>query len=173
MRNISLDDLRSMIRFYIDSDDETLIDNYTHKLLDLAKDFDAGLKHVRPTIEFKGKTYYGKKLEVKNGRLFIDGYEIQQQSLEYSGDVVIENNITGEKVSIIKIIGDLKAEVINNSGSLSCDKLTADKISVGQGLHCDDIRCTNIQTTDLFCRDITAKTIQVSGNLNCNEIKKS
>lgn len=159
IRNISLDELRAMVKFYIDSKDKELIENYVHALLKLAKDFDAGVKHIRPTVTFNNKTYYGEKLEIIDEKIFIDGQEVPEKDIQYSGNISINNVKIGEKVLIIKIIGDLTSDNIHHVGNLSCDNLSAKNINVGCNLHADSVSADKIEAQEIHAGSVTANNL--------------
>lgn len=177
-REITLDSLRSMVKFYIDSNDHELIENYTCKLLELSKDFDDGVKHIRPTVTFGNKTYYGKKLEIKDEKVFIDDEEIFEKEIGYSGDVVIDNNNVGGNKVTIKINGDLKANNIHTSGGLFCETLRADNIKIEKGIlyatgdvviaggiECENIHATKVDAGKITCHEISSDAIYVKDEL--------
>lgn len=161
----TLEELRSMVHYVIDTKDETLIDNYVERLRILALDFDADVRHTRPTIEFNGKRYYGKNLVVKDNKAFIDGFEIESDEIEFSGNVNISNNQIGSRA--IRIIGDLTANEIN-CNSLFCDDLKAETITT-QNIHADNINANTITAEVIKCDNVRSETIKTN-ILSCDGV---
>lgn len=93
-------------------------------------------------MNINGKNYdipNGKKIEIKNGKVFVDGKFINEGQLAV-GTVKLE--VTGD-IELLRCDGDvtMKGNVTGNAsvgGDLECDTITG-SVSVGGDLECKEI----------------------------------
>ncbi|KKQ35549.1 MAG: hypothetical protein US50_C0012G0014 [Candidatus Nomurabacteria bacterium GW2011_GWB1_37_5] len=171
-RDLTLDELKGAIKWYLNTNDELLVDNYTALFLKLARDFDEGISHIRPTIvcPINSKTYYGKELMIKDYKIYIDGKEVEGENINYSGILVIDNSLSLNESRKIQIHGDLVSDKPITTHKLFCDNLQATVVNVTEKLSADDITAEKINTGETSCSNIKCNDLSVGNDIHANDI---
>jgi len=170
MKEINLEDIKQMVAYVVDTKDEKLIEDYALALRQMRIDAKDGIKYSYPTINLFNKKYYGNELEVKDGKIYVDGVDTGQTDVEFDGKIRICNNKIGGDESRIHIHGVLTANEDINANKLFTDNLTVKgNVTVEKKLSCDDISVSGDLNVNgkISCEDIsTSGDLIVNGELN-------
>ncbi len=173
-KEVTFTDVKHMVAYVLNTKDQDLIEEYAYQLTQLRKEANDGIRYEIPKVEYNNETYYGKTLEVKDGKLFIDGEEIKEKNIHHSGTCTISNNkVGGQKMSNITIVGDLTSYESIQADKLYCDNVYSKGDIITNRLDCDNItNYGDITSNDkLGCDDIKCDNLTVHGDINSGDIE--
>lgn len=174
MKEINFEDIKHMVSYVLDTKDEKLIQEYALALRQMRIDANDGIQYEYPTVELFNKRYYGNEVEVKKGKIYVDGVDTGEEDVEFDGEIKIGGNVVGGNAEYVKISGILTAKENLRAAKLYCDRLVVHgNVYVDGKLDCDDIHVDGMMTVNgkLSCDDIHSQAnVNVTGNLSAEDI---
>ncbi len=176
-KEITLEDIKHMVAYVIDTNDQKLIEEYALALRQMRVDAKDGIKYTYPTVEVLDKIYYGNEVEIKDNKIYVDGVDTGLKEIKFDGNLKIGGNKIGGNVDYVKISGDLVANETINAAKLFTNKLVVHgNINIDGSIHCDDISIGGdlIANGRVSCDDIyVSGNVKVDGKLSADDINPS
>jgi len=157
-KEVTFTDIKHMVAYVLDTKNQDLIEEYVYQLIQLRKEAKDGIRYEIPKIEFNDETYYWNSLDIKDGKVYIDGEEIKEKKIQYNGTCSISNNKVGTNNGpTIRIIGDLTSYAPIETEKIYCDKLFVHNDIITNRLNCDNVTTHG---------NLDADDVVITGNIN-------
>lgn len=91
------------------------------------------------TVTINGRTYVGSNISINNGKVFIDGKEANiaesgpQVSIQVVGNL---DWISADACEKITVEGDVKGNVLTQSGNIACKDVTGNATTMSGNISC-------------------------------------
>lgn len=142
------EEIEHMVKYVIDTNDEEEIRQFADALEQLSAHFKKGESPINAnngekitTITLGSKTYYGKVLVIRKGKVYLDGKRLFDSEVEEmiaraneENSLIVEGNLSLNEVDYnLEVIGNVTANELTVGSQLTVDKVEVDGDLVVRG----------------------------------------